>query len=384
MGAQMSLRHATADRALRVALDATPLLAARTGVGEFCYRLMEGLAARDDVQPSAFAVSWRRRHGLEGQVPPGVAIVGRPMPARPLHQAWSRLPFPPIEAFVGRTDVVHGTNFVVPPARRAAMVVTVHDLTPLHFPEMCEPPTRAFPHLVSQAVARGAWVHALSEFVAAEVVSLLGAPPERVRAVHLGVRAPAAGPEGSWRSLVPDWVRSYVLAVGTVEPRKDFPTLVRAFSDLAPTRPGLALVIAGADGWGTSQLEQALAASPYGDRALRLGRVDDATRDQLIAGATVLAYPSIYEGFGLPPLEAMAAGTPVVATRCGALEEVLGDAALLVGVGDAGELAAALGQLLDDDEARHALAERGRRRAALYSWADCAEGLAQIYRAATS
>ncbi len=119
------------------------------------------------------------------------------------------------------------------------MVVTVHDLSPLHFPQFCPPAARAYPDLVKKAVSRGAWVHADSEFVAQEVVEALGAPPERVRAVHLGVTPPAR-PSGAddWRKLLPDWVGSYVLALGRVEPRKDLPTLVRAFGQLRRQPPG--------------------------------------------------------------------------------------------------------------------------------------------------
>lgn len=367
---------------LAVALDATPLLGTRTGVGQFCAMSLQYLAERDDLDVGAFAVSWRRRNGLGGQLPAGVRTLGRPMPARPLHRSWATWAFPPVEAFIGTTDVVHGTNFVVPPAWRAAMVVTVHDLTPLHFPQMCQPATLVFPRLVRRAVHRGAWVHTPSEFVAEEVVRLLGAPPERVRAVHLGVTTPpaAAGPDGRWRRLLPEWATSYVLALGTVEPRKGLPSLVRAFGKVAGAHPSTALVIAGPDGWGAGELAGAIEACPARARVVRLGWVSDSDRDALLLGATLLAYPSVYEGFGLPPLEAMAAGTPVVATSCGALEEVLGDSAVLVRPGDVGALAEAIDGLLAGERDRTALAERGKLRAQGYTWQACAQGLADLYR----
>jgi glycosyltransferase involved in cell wall biosynthesis len=279
-------------------------------------------------------------------------------------------------------DVVHGTNYVVPPARASALVVTVHDLSALRFPEWCRPAARAYPDLVKKAVDRGAWVHADSTFVAREVTELLGVPATRVRAVHLGVSPPsAAGPAA--RAL-PDWVTSYILAVGTVEPRKGFPLLVDAFGRLAGGHPGLALVIAGSSGWGSADLDRAVAACPAGERVLRLGWVDDQQRDALTAAATVFAYPSRYEGFGLPPLQAMAAGTPVVASDCGALAEVLGDAALLVPAGDADSLAGALGRLLDDAGARSQLSQRGIGRAATFTWELCATGMVALYREAAA
>ena len=137
---------------LRVAFDATPLLGPRTGVGEFCAGALQALAERADLAMGAYSMSGRRRHAIASEVPPGVAVHDRPMAAGPLSKAWAHWSFPPAELFVGRTDVVHGTNFVVPPAWWAATVVTVHDLTPLRFPEMCLPPARAYPELVRRAL----------------------------------------------------------------------------------------------------------------------------------------------------------------------------------------------------------------------------------------
>jgi glycosyltransferase involved in cell wall biosynthesis len=368
---------------LRVAFDATPLLGPRTGVGEFCAGALQALAERADLAMGAYSMSGRRRHAIAPEVPPGVAVHERPMAAGPLSKSWAHWSFPPAELFVGRTDVVHGTNFVVPPAWWAATVVTVHDLTPLRFPEMCLPPARAYPELVRKALGRGAWVHTHTSSVAAEVVASLGARPERVRVVHPGVSLPEPassqlepGEVAARSALLPDWVSHYVLAIGTVEPRKDLPSLVQAFGGFAKDYPGLALVHAGPDGWGSAQLEEAIAACPAASQVVRLGYVDDRARDELMAGASVFAFPSLYEGFGLPPLQAMVAGAPVVATRCGAVEEVLGDAARLVEVGDVDALAEALEGLLGDEAGRLELARRGRERAALYTWEACASGLA--------
>jgi glycosyltransferase involved in cell wall biosynthesis len=288
--------------------------------------------------------------------------------------------FPPIEWLAGAVDVVHGTNFVVPPARRAARVVTVHDLTAVRFPAMCEPASRAFPALVRRAVRRGAFVHTPSAWVAGEVVELLGVDPARVRAVHHGAPAVAATGEGPTRGApLPAGTRRYVLALGTVEPRKDLPGLVRAFDHLAPDRPDLALFLVGPDGWGSAALEEALEASGHRDRIVRLGWVDAPARDRLLRQAAAFAYPSVYEGFGFPPLEAMAAGVPVVATTAGALPEVLGDGARLVQVGDPAALATGLAQVLDDPAAAADLVARGARRVERYGWDRCAEGLAELY-----
>jgi len=367
---------------LAVALDATPLLGTPTGVGRFCRGALGGLAERGDLDVAAFAVSWRRRHRLAPLVPPGVAVRQRAMPARPLHAAWSRVRWPGVEWFTGPADVVHGTNFVVPPTRRAARVVTVHDLTTVRFPELCDAPTLRFPSLVRRAVAEGAWVHTPSRFVAEEVVAEFGADPARVRAVHHGVgAAPPPGPAGGGALLppLPPGTARYVLAVGTVEPRKDYPGLVRAFGAVAATRPDLALVVIGADGWGAGAFHDAVAASAARTRVLHLGYLPDAELAGWLGSAAVLAFPSLYEGFGFPPLEAMAAGVPVVATAAGAVPEVVGDAAVVVPPGDADALAGAIESVLEDGARRAELVERGRRRAAGFTWASCAAGLAALY-----
>jgi glycosyltransferase involved in cell wall biosynthesis len=377
-----------AEDRLSVALDATPLLGVPTGVGVFCTNALAALVSGGEVDVEAFAVSWRRRHLLQGRVPGGVKVVGSAMPARPLHLAWRHAELPRVERFIGSVDVVHGTNFVVPPARRAARVVTVHDLTIVRFPEMCEPETLRFTRLVRRAIDRGAWVHTPSQFVAEEVIEEMGADPERVRAVHHGTpprdREPAGTEHRAGDSSVPgglpEGTTRYVLAVGTVEPRKDLPGLVAAFESVAARVRDTALVIAGQEGWGSEALSEAIAKTPVRNRIVRTGFVADL--GGLISAASVLAYPSLYEGFGLPTLEAMASGVPVVTTTAGALPEVVGDAALTVAPRDNHALAAAIERLLLDEAQRKELIERGYARAAGFTWEACASGLTDLYAAA--
>jgi glycosyltransferase involved in cell wall biosynthesis len=387
-----SERPATGARGsevLSVALDATPLLGRPTGVGAFCGGALAGLAARPDVSASAFAVSWRRRHLLADLVPAGVGVRQRAMPARPLLRAWRRGTVPPVDWFIGRHDVVHGTNFVVPPTAHGARVATVHDLTVVRFPELCDGPTLAYPDLIRRSLADGAWIHTPSVYVAGEVVEAFGADPDRVRAVHHGVPAlppPDLGADGTavLPFVLPAGTRRYVLALGTIEPRKDYPSLVAAFTALAREDPDLALVIVGADGWGSDAVSRAIAASPAAGRILRPGYLSGRDVATALAGAAVLAFPSVYEGFGLPPVQAMAAGTPVVTTAVGAIPEVVGDAAVLIAPGDPDALAGALAGVLAGGDEVVRLVARGRDRAIRFTWDACASGLAGLYRDAAA
>jgi glycosyltransferase involved in cell wall biosynthesis len=306
------------------------------------------------------------------------------MPARPLHALWARWDAPPLEWFVGATDVVHGTNFLVPPTRSAAAVVSVHDLTPLHHPELCNEATLAYPGLIRRALHRGAWVHTDSAFVADEVMEAFGADPSRVRVVNPGVPALPVAAESAatavLRRLLPAGIARYCLAIGTAEPRKDLPGLVRAFDAVAEHQADVALVLAGPPGWGEQTLDAAIARATARARIVRTGWVTQPDLAALLARASVLAYPSLYEGFGFPPLQAMRAGVPVVATRAGSLPEVLGDAAVLVEPGDHDGLVEALARCLDDEAERHRLITAGTAWSARYSWERCGEGLETLYR----
>jgi len=290
-----------------------------------------------------------------------------------------RTDWPPIEWWTGRVDLVHGPNFVVPPAKAGTVqLATVHDLTCVRFPELCTPDTLQYPELLRRALRRGAHIHAVSQFVADEVLDVFSVEPDRVHVVANGIDLVHDGdPEAGRARAAAD---QYILAVGTIEPRKDLPLLVEAFDDLGETDDHVCLVVAGQDGWGAEAFKTAVARARHRDRVVRTGWVDDRARADLLAGARVFAYPSKYEGFGLAPLEAMAAGTPVVATRAGALPEVLGDGASFVSPGAVDELTAALGSLLDESEERERLIDAGRKRAQRYSWDACALGVVNLYR----
>jgi glycosyltransferase involved in cell wall biosynthesis len=340
--------------------------------------LITALAMRDDVAPVAYALTWRGRQDIAGSLPDGVTAATARLPARLVRGLWARgLAHPAVERWTGPVDLVHALNYVAPPTK-VPVVVMVHDLTFVRFPELCTRDTLQYGDLVRRAVARGAVIHTPSEFVAAEVRAELSVPEDRVVAIHSGLAAVGGGDAAAGSRLAGG--KRYVLALGTIEPRKNLPALVRAFTPVAAADPDVRLVVAGPDGWDRDRFTTAVERSPHRDRIVRLGYVSAPARRDLLAGATVFAYPSRYEGFGFPPLEAMAAGIPVVAARAGALPEVLGEAARFVDPDRDDELAAAIAALLDDATAREDLVSRGRERAARYSWTTTAAAVAALYR----
>ncbi len=361
---------------LRVAIDAAPLLSVRTGVGHFSAHLLDGLAGRDDIAASAYAISRTGRHDLADQLPAGVRAATSWFPARVAHALWTRASWPGIEHWTGAVDVVHATNFVAPPSH-APVLVTVHDLAFVHSPELCRPETLRFEPLLRRAISRGARVHTVSDFVAAEAREYFGLPQDRVTRIYAGI-APTHGDAAAGRELAGG--ARYVLAIGTVEPRKNLPNLVRAFDEVAAHDDDLLLVVAGPDGWGTKPFTDAVARARFGTRVRRLGYVSDVQRADLLAGAATLAYPSLYEGFGYPPFEAMAAGVPVVTARAGALPEAVGDAALLVDPGDAAALADALGRVLGDADLRARLVARGHARVQEFTWPRAVQEFVTLYQ----
>ena len=368
---------------MRVGLDATPLIGARTGVGRYVEHLLTELTTLPvtpglDLVATAFTL--RGAGGLAALVPPGVAVRHRPAPARALQAAWLRADTPPAEWLTGRLDVFHGTNFVLPPLRRAGGVVTVHDLSYLRFPETVAAASLRYRELVPRGLRRAAVVLTPSEAVAAEVRAEYGLGDEVV-ATPLGVDAAwfdAVPAEPGWRAArgLPE---RYLLFVGTVAPRKGLAGLLRALRvlhDADPDTPPLVLV--GPPGWGPALETAALPAGAV----VAAGYLDTADLRRLVAGAAALVYPTLYEGFGLPPLEAFAAGTPVVASDLPVVREVTGTLAALAPVGDDVALAEAVAKALTDRDPAARSARQARARD--FGWAETARRTYAAYERADS
>jgi glycosyltransferase involved in cell wall biosynthesis len=367
---------------LRVGVDATAIPARLTGAGIYAAGLLSALARRDDVEAEVLvgpaSADVLAAPGLRLRV---VAAAGAGRPAR---IAWTQLAAGRAVRRTGN-QVHHGLHYELPYRLSLPQVVTVHDLTLVTHPEWHEPAkVRYFGWAMRRAVATADRVLCVSATTAADLAEHLGVAPDRVDVTPLGTDlAPASEREIADLRARLGLDGPFLLGLGTLEPRKDLPTLVRAFAALAGELPHQ-LVLAGLPGWGAGELAAAVEASGVADRIHLPGYVSEADKAALLSGADLLVYPSRYEGFGLPVLEAMACATPVVTTTGGSLPEVAGDAALLVEPGDPEQLAAAVVKLLGDQAAWTDLSHRGYARAAGYTWERCAELTVAAYRKAAA
>jgi glycosyltransferase involved in cell wall biosynthesis len=353
---------------IRLALDVGPLHGHRTGVGRAVEQLVAAYADRPELDVVPYVTSFRARVR-----PPERRL---PLPAGLAHRLWARTDRPRADRWLGRPDVVHGTNYIVPPAA-AARVVSVYDCWFLAHRDRAAPAARRTGDVLRRSVAGGAVVHASSEATAEQVRELLAT--DRVHVVPL---APLPRPAVSPRPVDALGDRPFVLAIGTTERRKNVPALVSAFGCAATDLDGARLAVAGAPGDDEPAVETAVnaLAPAHRSRVVRLGAVDESQKAWLLDHASTLAYPSLDEGFGFPVLEAHAAGVPVVATAAGSIPEVAGDGAELVPAGDVEALADALRRVVGDGMRRQELIEAGRENLTRFSWAATAEGLIALYR----
>lgn len=361
---------------MRILLDYRPALRERTGVGEYVHQLAAALARRlsPDDRLTLVSSSWRDR--LAPDAVPGAAVLDLRIPVRILNAAWHRLGMPAIERFAGDADVAHSPSPLLLPSARAAQVVTIHDLDFLDHPERTRAEIRRdYPSLAPRHVPRADHVIAVSAHTADEVERRLGVPRERMTVCSPG--APRWAPRTHPAPAGP------ILFMGTLEPRKNVGLLIEAYGRLRSSLPSApALMLAGRAAEGSEEWLRAIAEPPLRGHAEHIGYVAADHRYELYCRASMVVLPSHTEGFGLPALEAMTAGVPVVVTRAGALPEVVADAGWVVDREDAEGLAAAMRTILTDSTAAARGVERGIERSRRYSWDASAALLLDAYHQA--
>jgi glycosyltransferase involved in cell wall biosynthesis len=358
------------------------------GIGRYTAELVKRLPAHDPpIDVSVFTARHSRdgveaafaAHGIR-EVDPTILSLPRPV----LYDAWHVLGRAGPARHVAPVDLVHAPSPAVPPREGLPLVVTVHDAGPVTMPDATTRRGRWFHERGFAATARRArLVIAVSEFAADEVATHTHIPRERMRVVPNGVDLVRASPDDVARVTQAHGVadRPFVFWLGTLQPRKNVGVLLEAFARLDPSEVPHRLVLAGPEGWLPADDAPI---RRLGDRVKLLGQVSEDVARALYAGADLFAFPSRHEGFGLPVLEAMVQGTPVVAGDIPSLREVGGDAARFVDPDDADAWADAIGSLLADQAARDRLVARGSERVPAYSWDRCIDATVAVYREALS
>jgi glycosyltransferase involved in cell wall biosynthesis len=361
---------------VRIVIDYRPALRARTGVGEHIHQVTRALAHMGSDELTAFSSSWKDRVPQQVSIDlPSVRIVDRRIPVSTLNFAWHRLRWPPIEALTGgEYDIAHSPHPLLLPSRSAAHVVTIHDLHFLtHADRTSAEIRRDYPALVRAHARLADRIIVVSRFVAGEVQRLLDIPADRISVCANGApewKGPAANTNAN----------GYVLFVGTIEPRKNVGNLLAAYARLRARRPDAPrLVIAGAAEPGSADALASMHEAPLAGHVDYRGYVPSGEREALFKGAQILVLPSFDEGFGIPAVEAMSAGVPVIVSNRGALPEVVGDAGLFIDPDDVESLAAALDRMLGDADLRATCVRRGLDRARPFTWTQTARDVRRAY-----
>lgn len=358
---------------LPIALDHRPALLSPTGLGRAARELARALAQRDDVDLHLFGHCLARAR-VACEVPANTTLHRLPIPGRALPLL--RRCGLGADVLAGGVRVFHWLDYVFPPVRRARLVLTVHDLAFLRDPGWHGPAAAGLAERTRAAAALAEVIVTPSRATASDVRQLLG-DTRPVRVIPFGADHVPTGP-----TTHPLGGRDYALAIGTIEPRKNHRTLLAAWRRLRSPRP--LLVVIGRVGWQCAAIVQELRQA--GDEGLVrwLPDCDDAAAFRWLQHARCLVFPSAWEGFGFPPLEAMQLGVPVVASDIAPLRELGADAMQFVAAGDPDALADGITRLLGDTTLHHELARRGRARANTFRWRDCAAAHAALYHEVAS
>ena len=376
---------------MRIAIDYTPAINQTAGIGRYTRSLVQALADIDAENEYVlfYAYSGREKPPWRFADRPNFVEKAASVSDRTLAILWHRLRLPlPINLLVGNVAIYHATDFVLPPLRRTSGIVTVHDLSFILFPDHADSGLVTYlERAVPPSIRRAQLVLADSENTRNDIICLLDAEPESVEVLYAGVdRRFVVIDDEEYLDTVRQrhglaW--PFVLSVGTIERRKNLSRLVQAYGRLRSRREALPkLLIVGRRGWLYEDVFEAVADLALEDEVIFLGYVPEADLPALYNLAEVFVYPSLYEGFGLPPLEAMACGTPVVAANTSSLPEVLGDACLSVSPTDIDGLADAIDRVLSDTELRRSLRQKGLARAMRFTWEAAAQRLLELYRSA--
>ncbi len=371
-----------------IAIDYTPAYEQGGGIGRLTRELIAALARLDDDHAYRLFVMGAGRTPLPPRPGERFAWRGTRITPKWWARVWGRAQLPlPVEAITGRVDLYHATDFLLPPTLPGTRtLLTVHDLSYVRVPESANPSLRAYlDAVVPRSARRADQVLADSQATKDDLTALYGIPPEKITVILSGVdphfrRIEDESARAAVREKYALGTRPYIFAVGTVQPRKNYIRLMQALDKLRRDGLDVMLVIAGGKGWLDDPIHWALDELRLREHVHLIGFADDADLPALYSEARVTAFPSLYEGFGLPIIESMACGTPVVTSKVSSMPEAAGDAALLIDPLNVDELTGALARLLTDEGLRMSLVQQGYAQAGRFTWERSAQALRTVYR----
>ena len=371
------------ERKLKIALELQPCCGQRSGIGVYTYELAKRLLDHDGLTYHGNIFNFAGRNDNSEKLRDVAMPIyeNKILPYGVYRRIWGKVPIS-YDALFPSADVSLFFNFIVPPRISGAVITTVHDMTYMRYPEtVAAKNMKRLQDGMEYSIKRSDRILTVSEFSKSEIVSCLGLPPEKIDVVY-----PAASITGGlcdYRSLSDrlGLTGPYVLFVGSVEPRKNLSRLLSAF-ELMKRRTGLAhsLLLCGGRGWNNEAIFRQLASMRFREDVIMTGYLTDAERNTLYKNAEAMVFPSVYEGFGVPPLEAMYWGTPVVCSKAASLPEAAGDAACGVDPFSVESIADGMERVLTDKGYTEWLMDRGKEQYDKYSWDKSARKLEEVIR----
>lgn len=364
---------------IKVAFDMTPTLGIRTGIGHVVHHLHESLEQHTDHKIQSYTLSLKAKQSKESLPHDNIFI---PYPAKILLNAWKHSNRFTLNKQFSDVDLVHATNYLAPPTKKP-LLITIHDLTMVKYPELVTPQIRSLADLIKKRLSTGAHVHVPVQAIKDDVIEYFGSHIENKDNIHIVpfslIDLDHSQPSQAIKDLCDG--EPYIVSIGALEPRKNHVRLIKAFEKVYAANPRVRLFLVGPEGPAKEKIDEAISqlSIKTQSKIVVTGKVSNADRTEILKKAYMLAYPSIYEGFGLPLLEAMETQTPIVTTKEGSLSEVADDAAVFVSPYDIEDIAKGIIELLDNQDLRDKLIDNGSRRVKDFSWKKTALQTAQMY-----
>lgn len=371
-------------KTMKVALELQPCCGNRSGIGQYTYELAKRMHDQSGMEFCGNLFNFLSRNDNRE------ALMGIEMPIQTstifpygiYRRIWNAIPISYNSLFQTKSDLNIFFNYIVPPKIEGKVITTIHDMTYLRYPETMDYRNlKRLKNGIQRSIKRSSHLLTVSEFSKQEIVDLLNVPANKVSVVPCAPSLTADAMPFAQIKQKYEITHPYILYIGTIEPRKNLIRLLNAFEKLKGRDNFFyQLILAGGKGWGNEQIYQIVDNKFHDSEIIFTGYVTDAEKNALYKNAELFVFPSLYEGFGIPPLEAMTLGCPVVSSNAASLPEVVGDAAELVDPMEVDSIAEGMWKVLSDDLYRAELVQKGYRQAKKFNWDDSAKKLMQICR----